>query len=221
MSLRLDEQKNDLPGAAKQLKEIQNLGVTTPPPMIREYDALAFLVDRSFKTIVETAPNSSYSHRVQGHIDESKGLSAEALDEYRKAQDHFSAGRLLAQEFHLPEAAAELEAALADEPANRLAAAELAQVYVQNHQAGKAVPLLVRLLKNYPQDAYAWADLGRAEIMAGQVEQGIRSLQTALRLNPSLNNVHYELAMAYRQLGRARLAEEEIKTFQSHQNPMP
>jgi tetratricopeptide (TPR) repeat protein len=221
MSLRLDEQKNNLPGAAKQLKEIQNLGVTTPPPIIREYDALASLVDRSFKTVVETAPNSSYSHRVQGHIDESKGLAAEALDEYGKAQDHFSAGRLLAQEFHLPEAAAELEAALADEPENRLAAAELAQVYVQNHQAGKAVPLLERLLKNYPQDAYAWADLGRAEIMAGQVEQGIRSLQTALRLNPSLNNVHYELAMAYRQLGRARLAEEEIKTFQSHQNPMP
>jgi tetratricopeptide (TPR) repeat protein len=221
MSLRLDEQKNNLPGAAKQLKEIQNLGVTTPPPIIREYDALASLVDRSFKTVVETAPNSSYSHRVQGHIDESKGLSAEALDEYRKAQDHFSAGRLLAQEFHLVEAAAELEAALADAPENRLAAAELAQVYVQNHQAGKAVPLLERLLKNYPQDAYAWADLGRAEVMAGQVEQGIRSFQTALRLNPSLNKVHYELAMAYRQLGRARLAEEEIKTFQSHQNPMP
>jgi len=90
-----------------------------------------------------------------------------------------------------------------------------------SHKAGKAVPLLEGILKNYPQDAYAWADVGRAEIMAGQVEQGIRSLRTALRLNPSLNNVHYELAMAYRKLGRASLAEEEIKTFQSRQNRIP
>jgi tetratricopeptide (TPR) repeat protein len=221
MRLRLDEQKNDLPSIAKHREEIQKLGVITPPPIIREYDALASLVDRSFKAVVETAPNSTYSHRVQGHIDESKGLSAEALDEYRKAQDHFSAGRLLAQDFHLVEAAAELEAALAAEPENRLAAAELAQVYVQDHKADKAVPLLEGLLKNYPQDAYAWADVGRTEIMAGQVEQGIRSLRTALRLNPSLNNVHYELAMAYRKLGQARLAEEEIKTFQSRQNRTP
>jgi predicted Zn-dependent protease len=216
MSLRLDEQKNEPQNAAKHQEQLQKLGATTPPAIIREYDAVVSVVDRCFETVLETAPDSTYGHSVQGHIEEAQGRVEEALGEYRKAKDHFAEGCLLAQHLHLEEAATELEAALAAEPENRLAAAELAQVYVQNHLAGKAIPILQKLLKDYPGDAYAWADLGKAQITAGQVEQGIHSLQAAVRLDPMMNNLHYELAMAYRKSGQPRLAEEEIERFRSN-----
>ncbi len=217
MTLRLDEEKNEPRNTERDREQLQRLGATNPPAIIREYDAAVSMVGRCFETILETAPDSTYGHSVQGHIYEAQDHVQEALTEYRKAADHFALGCLLAQHLHLAEAAAELEIAIANEPENRLAAAELAQVYVQNHLADKAIPILKELLQQYPHDAFAWADLGKAQVTAGQLEQGIHSLHTAVQLDPMMNNLHYELAMAYRKSGQARLAEEEIEKFRSGQ----
>src|SRR5579875_447885 len=214
ISLRQDEQQQNWPGAEKHREILKKLSATTtPPPLVREYDALTSLVNECFTTVMESSPDSTYAHSVRGYMDESQNRVTEALAEYRKAGNHFAAGRLLAQNFRLPEAAEELRAAVDADPENRLALAELAQVYVQEHRPAAALPILRRILTEYPHDAEAWADFGKAQISLNQITEGIHSLQTALKLNPTQVSLHYELAMAYRKLGDAVRAQQEIQKF--------
>lgn len=215
ISLRIDTEKGDLDSARKWRERLQKEGVPTPPSLIREYDGLALMVQHCFQRVLERSPNSTFGYDVQGRIDEAQGQVTQALAEYRKAADDFSAGRLLAENFRLPEAVRELEVAVATQPENKLAAALLAKVYVQEHQPAHALPVLQRLLKEFPDDAYAWRDLGRAQFDLGQIGQAVHSFQTAVQLNPSLNKVHYGLAMAYRKLGQTQLEKEELEKFRS------
>ena len=211
--LRQAEQKQDLSEAQKHREALKRLGATTPPPVVGEYDALVSLVEKCFTTVLQSAPDSSYAHSVQGSIDEAQNLVDPALAEYRKAGNHFAAGRLLAQNLRLPEAAGELEATVLAEPENHLALALLAQVYVEEHQPARALPLLHQILAYYPGDALAWADLGKAQLALNQTEQGIQSLCMALKIDPSQTKLHYELALAYRKLGQSDLARQELAAF--------
>jgi tetratricopeptide (TPR) repeat protein len=215
IAVRTDTEKGDDSDARKLRLRLEKEGSSSPPPLIQGYDRITLLAQRCFQTVLELAPNSTFGHDVQGQVDEAKGLVNQALLEYHEAADHFAAGRLLAQNVRLPEAARELEEAVAMTPDNKLAVALLAKVYVQEHRPANAVPLLRNLLKSFPHDAYAWRDLGRAQLDLGQTTQAVQSLRTALRFNPSFSNVHYELAMAYRALGEASLEKEEIEKFKA------
>ena len=211
--LQQDEQKQDWPDAEKHREALKALGATTPPPLVREYNALTSLANECFTRVLQSAPDSAYAHSVQGYMDESQNLVEAALSEYRKAGNHFAAGRLLAENFRLPEATEELEAAVRADPENHLALAELAQAYVQEHEPARALPLLRELLTRYPRDAVAWADLGKAQLSLSQTKEGILSLRTALEIDPSQTKLHYELAMAYRKLGESDLAQQELTEF--------
>jgi tetratricopeptide (TPR) repeat protein len=213
MYLRQAEGREDAAEAEKHREALKTLGSTTPPPLIQEYDALTSLVQQCFSTVLESSPDSPYAHSVQGSIDEAQNQIDEALEEYRKAGNHFAAGRLLAQNLRLPEAAEELEAAVRSDPENHLALADLAQVYVQEHEPERAIPLLEKILSYYPQDALAWADLGKAQISMDKTAEGVRSLRRALEINPSQTRLHYELAMAYRKLGQPENAQRELAEF--------
>jgi len=211
--LRQAEEGQDAAEAKKHREALKGLGATTPPPLVRDYDGLTSLVKECFTTVIQSSPDSSYAHSVQGSIDEAQNLLDEALEEYRKAGNHFARGRLLAQNLRLPEAAAELEAAVRSDPENHLALADLAQVYVQEHEPDRAIPLLQKILNYYPGDALAWADLGKAEISLDKIGDGILSLRMSLKINPSQTHLHYELAMAYRKLGETENAQRELAEF--------
>jgi tetratricopeptide (TPR) repeat protein len=215
ISLRTAIQKDDQVNAHRWRLLLQKEGIVNAPPSIREYDELSLTVQRCFQTVLERAPRSRFGCDVQGQIDEARGRVTQALAEYGRARDHFAAGRLLAQNLHLPQAAVELEQAVAAQPENKLAVALLAEVYVQEHQPAHAVPMLKKLLTQFPRDAYGWRDLGRAQFDLGQTKQAVHSFKTAVQLNPSLNGVHYELAMAYRKLGQTRLEKQEIEKFRT------
>lgn len=213
--LRIDTEKGDLNSVRKWRERLQKEGASQPPRLVREYDELTTMIQHCFQTVLERPSSSTVRYDLQGQIDEARGRLSQALTEYRKAADHFAAGRLLAQNFRLPEAAKELEEAVAGQPENKLAAALLAKVYVQEHQPAHALAVLQNLLKDFPQDPYGWRDLGEAQFDLGQTSQAVHSFRTAVRLNPSLNRVHYELAMAYRKLGQTRLEKGEIEKFRS------
>lgn len=211
--LRQAEQRQDSGDVQKHREAIEKLGATTPPGLVRDYDELTSLVNRCFTTVLRTASESSYAHSVQGSIDEAQNLVSEALAEYRQAGNHFAAGRLLAQNLRLQEAEEELKASLHGDHENHLALADLAQVYVQEHEPAQALPLLQEILKFYPEDALAWADLGKAQLSVNENAAGVRSLRMAIKIDPSQTHLHYELAMAYRKLGEADLAERELAEF--------
>ena len=216
IALREAEGKGDTQQAAHIRNQIQEAGATVPPGVVNRYDQLTDLVHQCFENTLEGAPESAYAHRIGGQIHEAQGSDQEALREYRAGGDHFAAGRLLAQDLQFKEAEEELGAAIANDPLNRLASALLAQLYVKEHSAGKALPILSSLLREYPEDAYAWADLGKAQAQLGQNAAAVKSLRKALELDPSMNEPRYVMAIIYRNLGREDLSKEQMKIFLEH-----
>jgi predicted Zn-dependent protease len=213
--LRQAEHRQDEAEAQKHRDALEKLGSTTPPPQVSDYDGLVDLVNQCFTSVLQSSPDSSYAHSVQGSIEEAQNHIDEALAEYRKAGNHFAAGRLLAQNLRLPEAAEELETTLRADPENHLALALLAQVCVQEHEPARAVPLLQGILRYYPQDALAWADLGKAQISLNKTAEGIESLRRSLQIDSSQTHLHYELAMAYRKMGDPTSAQRELAAFKT------
>jgi len=189
------------------------------PKLIREYDMLADLLKRCFDVVLSHTPDSAAAHSIRGYLHESGNQVDEALAEYTAAGDHFAAGRLLAQNVRLSEAEVELRAAVAADPQNDRAKADLGRLYLQEDQLDQARVLLRQIVTRYPGDAFAWADLGKAEGKLGARETAIQALQKALELNPSLNQVHYQLAMLYRQQGNEKLALQELQKFQTNRSP--
>lgn len=186
------------------------------PDLIREYDVLAGLLKRCFDTVLTHDPSSIAAHSIRGYLHESRNEVEEALTEYRAAGDHFAAGRLLAQNVRLSEAEEELRAAVAADAQNDRARADLGRLYLQEDQPEKALVILRQIVQRYPRDAYAWADLGKAEGKLGAAEAAIQDLQKALQIDPTLNQVHYQLAMLYRQKGNEKLAMEELQSFRTN-----
>ena len=127
----------------------------------------------------------------------------------------------MAQDLQFKDAEKELATAIAKGPLNRLARALLAQLYVEEHAAGMALPLLRSLLREYPEDAYAWSDLGKAQAQPGQNEAIVNSLRKALELGPSMNDLRYEIAMIYRNLDHEDLAKEQLKVFLKYSKKNP
>jgi tetratricopeptide (TPR) repeat protein len=218
LSLRRAEERRQADAVARYR---QRTARSDEPELIQEYDRLAGLLKHSFDHVLERDPESAAAHGIRGYLHESHNEVDEALAEYRLAGDHFAAGRLLAQHVRLKEAETELEAALAENPQNDRARADLGRLYLQEDLPAKALAILRQIARKYPGDAYAWADLGKAEARLGSAKEAVQSLQKALELDPSLNQIHYQLGMLYRQQGNESLAREELQRFRTNRKSSP
>jgi serine/threonine protein kinase/Flp pilus assembly protein TadD len=94
---------------------------------------------------------------------------------------------------------------------------DLLEHYYKPDALETAIPLLEKVVRQDPQYAPAWADLGRANFMQfwhsrdNQYVEPARSASLkALALNPELAIVHVTLAMLYTQTGQNDLAAQEI-----------
>jgi tetratricopeptide (TPR) repeat protein len=219
LALRKSQEKNDEAAVEKIRSRIGPQ--STPPPLAAEYDRLAALVKECFDQALASEPTSPASHAIRGYLYESENRIDEALNEYRQAGDHFLAARLLAQNVRLDEAETEYRAAMAADPQNFRAAADLARVYLRNERLEEARALLRDLLKRFPDDALAWADLGKIQDREGRSRDARQSFQNALRLDPSLNQIHYQLAAVYRKLGEQDLMQRELKAFEAGRRGPP
>jgi tetratricopeptide (TPR) repeat protein len=213
LSLRRAEERQQVEAVRKYRLRAANLA---EPVLIREYDVLAGLLKRCFDAVLTHDPDSAAAHSIRGYMHESRNEVDEALAQYRAAGDHFAAGRLLAQNVRLSEAEEELRAAVDADAQNDRAKADLGRLYLQQDEPDKALAILRQIVERYPRDAYAWADLGKAEGKLGDREKAIQALRQALVIDPSLNQVHYQLAVLYRQRGNEKLAREELQTFQAN-----
>jgi tetratricopeptide (TPR) repeat protein len=218
LSLRRAEERQQ---AEYVQKYRQRTAGVAEPALIREYDVAAGLLKRCFDAVLAHDPDSPAAHSIRGYLHESRNEVEEALAQYRAAGDHFAAGRLLAQNVRLSEAESELRAAVAADPQNDRAKADLGRLYLQQDQPDQALALLQQIVKRYPRDAFAWADLGKAQGRLGAGDRAIQALQKALELDPTLNQVHYQLAMLYRLQGNEKLAQQELQTFQTNRRPEP
>ena len=218
LSLRRAEERQEVEAVRKYRLRAADLA---EPALIREYDVLAGFLKRCFDAVLTHDPDSAAAHSIRGYMHESRNEVEEALAQYRAASDHFAAGRLLAQNVRLSEAEQELRAAVAADTQNDRAKADLGRLYLQEDQPDKALAMLRQIVERYPRDAYAWADLGKAQGKLGDRDMAIQALRKALQIDPSLNQVHYQLAMLYRQQGNEKLALEELQRFRTNRRSDP
>ncbi len=67
---------------------------------------------------------------------------------------------------------------------------------------GEAISLLSEVVRRFPDAAGIRADLGMVQLAAGDIDAGIASFMTALRLEPGSAQAYCGLGLAYRQLQR-------------------
>jgi Tfp pilus assembly protein PilF len=75
--------------------------------------------------------------------------------------------------------------------------------------------LLQEVLKQDPKHADAYYQMGKMQLEQGDAQQAIPNLESAIRLNPDSDYMHYQLALAYRRESRSDDAEREMKTYQA------
>jgi len=115
----------------------------------------------------------------------------------------------------LVEATAALRGELRNDPKHLLARHTLATVLDLDGQPIEAMTLLRDLLHDQPAFGDARYLLGKILLAQGDADGAVPHLEAAVRLSPDDASYHYQLAQAYRKLGRAELADRHLALFQS------
>ncbi len=118
-------------------------------------------------------------------------------------------------EFSAPKSAGLQE--LEINPYSSAAKKRLGRIHVQLRDAEKALPYLREVAAGDSGDPDVRTDLGRAYELLQKWDDALLQYQAALRIDPTLNRVHYVLARIYRQLGKKELAQEEFRLFKANE----
>lgn len=173
----------------------------------------------TFERILSLQPDSYRAHQLAAEAYEAKNQDEKALAEYRAALQtrpslpglHLGIARVHLKNLRLEEAAGEFQKELEINPFDADANVDLGGIYVNQEQPEKAIPLLERALKVQPGLTEGRRRLGKAYFGVGQFEKAEAELQKAAPTDDD-GSTHYLLARTYRQLGRAREAEEALAT---------
>src|SRR5205807_2065615 len=107
----------------------------------------------------------------------------------------------------------ELERALILEPSRTHALYLLGRLYVQKRENEKALSYLQQALRLQPDLAEASGLLGTTYVRLGRFANAIPKLEKAAPFD-HYGNVHYQLYLAYRKLGRTELAQKALARSQ-------
>ena len=178
--------------------------------------------------MAKVAPDSIWMHQAAGEANESQGLYEAALREYRQILAvaprrpgiHFRIGRtLLAMARQggsgggFAEARAAFEEELRIDSTNANAAYEIAELHRKAGELPQAREFFERAVGHDPAFEDALVGLGRTLIALGQPEGAVPRLLAAAKQNPANEVAHYQLAQAYRALGRVDEQERALAEF--------
>lgn len=145
----------------------------------------------------------------------------EALEEFQRAiqlrpdepELHEARGELFLIKKSYDEAQAELETSLRLDPSRSHALALLGRLYVQKHENEKAIPYLQKALRYEPDMPNANNLLGTAYVRLGHDAKAIPYLEKAESAD-FYGDVHYQMYVAYRNLGKTQLAQQALARSQ-------
>jgi tetratricopeptide (TPR) repeat protein len=115
----------------------------------------------------------------------------------------------------LTDARQHLEAALARDPDNLVAARFLADVLQRNTESQRARDLYAFVVARDPRNAWALYGLGQALIALDRPQEALSPLRRALELDATIARAHYQLGRALRLLGRDQEARDEWDLFRA------
>jgi tetratricopeptide (TPR) repeat protein len=126
---------------------------------------------------------------------------------------HFLRGAYLAQ-LHPQEAVPEFERELEISPFHVLARVRLAQQLVTDGEFDRALALAHQAIQLDPKRASAHMMAGEALIAKADEAGGIRELEAAREIDPSIARIHWDLLRAYAAVGRKEEAGREKKEIE-------
>jgi tetratricopeptide (TPR) repeat protein len=186
--------------------------------LARTYQALG---GDCYDKLEEGFPDSWRAHQLRAEGYSAHEASKEAIQEYQSAlrlkpdaaELYEAVGEIFLAEKSYDEARADLEKSLQLEPSRARTLCLLGRLYVGTHETEKAVPYLQKALRYQPDMAEASDLLGTAYVRLGQDAQAIAELEKAAPWD-FYGDVHYQLFVAYRRLGKLQLADKALARSQ-------
>jgi tetratricopeptide (TPR) repeat protein len=175
------------------------------------------------KNLAVSNANSAEIHQFLGGAFADQGIYASAIEEFRKSlaldpsqqRTHFLLGLALIHQGTLADAVPEMRTALKLDPTDVSAKYHLAFSLAQIGDKAEALGLLRQVIEQDKTHADAYYQLGKIQLEQGDAKAAIPSLETASKLSPDSDYVHYQLALAYRRDSRTEDAEREMEQYQA------
>jgi tetratricopeptide (TPR) repeat protein len=207
--------------AAEAFGDSKAMATDSSPEALKQYETARRLSEKSrtaFERFVNLAPDSWQTSVFLGDVDRQHGNLVSALAHYKKAADEqpknpaplLGLGTTYWEMGNFDRAAACLKQTLALNPNAHQALFELANIAVRRHAEAEAIPLLKQYLAAQPDALAAHADLGRAYLHLGQYKDAVAELTRAAE-SDERGDVHYQLSIALRKLGRIEEADSAMK----------
>ncbi len=158
------------------------------------------------KHSLELSPDLVPAHRLVGYSLLTQGYAAEAIPHLERAQDKTALGIAQIQTGQLPEAVANLQAAIVERPNDP----DL--LYYLSRASGLLAKQSVdTLLAAYPDSARAHQAMAENYFVLRRMPEAEKEYSEALRLRPEIPEVHLELGEVYAGAFRWAKAEEEFR----------
>jgi tetratricopeptide (TPR) repeat protein len=201
-----------------QVQGVKNENAESSYWLARAFHALGA---ESYARLEESFPNSWRTHQLRGEGYALRQDLDSALKEFQLALQlhpndselHEALGEAYLDNHSDEDAERELERALTLDPSRTHALYLLGRLYVQKRENEKALSYLQRALRVQPDMAEASGLLGTTYVRLGQFANAIPNLERAAPFD-HYGNVHYQLYLAYRKLGRAELAQKALARSQ-------
>lgn len=166
-------------------------------------------------------PNSWRTHQLRAEVFGIRREIDNAIKEYQlalqlrpsEAELHEALGEFYLDNHSDGEALGELEKAASLDPPRTKALYLLGRLHVANRENEKAVPYLQRALRLQPNLNEASGLLGTAYVRMGKFAEAVPQLEKAAPLD-HFGNIHYQLSLAYRKLGKMELARKALARSQ-------
>jgi tetratricopeptide (TPR) repeat protein len=220
------------PGPAMSMLDQLKKDYPADPDVLYDVARLHMMAwDQAVYEMFEKTPASFRVNQLSGEIFEVQNKYADAASEYRKAIAknpralglHFRLGRALLMSSHGPEALSQarqqFEAELALNPSDAAAEYEVARILMTQQKSGEAVSHLERAVQLNAEFPEALIALGEAKLRASANAEAIQLLERAVRLAPRSESAHYNLMVAYRNIGRIQDALREKTELDKLQRP--
>lgn len=204
------------PAAAElaQVRGDKNANAEASYWLERAYQALG---TEAYSQLENSFPDSWRTHQLRAEGAALRRNRDDATKEYEaalrlrpnEAELHEALGEFYLDNRADEDAQRELEKAVAIDSARTKTLYLLGRLYIQDNENEKAVPFLRRALQLQPNLNEASGLLGTAYVRMGQFADAVPRLEKAAALD-HYGNIHYQLYLAYRKLGKAQLAQESL-----------
>ncbi|HEX4770257.1 MAG TPA: tetratricopeptide repeat protein [Bryobacteraceae bacterium] len=206
--------------AAEAFGESSETSVESPEAA-RQYERAREVAEKSrraFEQMVNLSPGSWQAELFLGDAARQRGDFNAAIAHYEAAAKQqpenpapqLGLGTAYWELGDFEKATVYLQRTLHLKPGSRQAVFELANIDVRQHRDAQAIPLLQKYLVSQPDALAAHADLGRAYFHLKQFADAAPELAKAAEIDTT-GDIHYQLSVSLRNLGRAKEADEALR----------